>query len=331
MGDILFTIMLVSYSAGVLAALLGGKSTPGRVFSAFGGVLGAGSGIALGALVIGSGDRFVVTLPNLLSLGSGFLLTLDPLGAFFLILIGLGAIPASIYSVGYTKPYAEQGISLRLLGSMYNLFLLCMSLVAMAGNVLTFLMMWEGMSLTSYFLVITENHEKGALRAGNWYAAMTHAGLVMLLVAFVLLMNGGSGLFADLRSSSASLPGGVRNAVFLLAFLGFGSKAGIVPLHVWLPRAHPAAPSHVSALMSGVMIKLGIYGILRVTLDLLGGGPAWWGGVILGFGVISALLGMLYALMEHDLKRLLAYSSVENIGIILIGIGTGFIFIVMVS
>jgi hydrogenase-4 component B len=145
-------------------------------------------------------------------------------------------------------------------------------------------------------------------------------------VAFILLTNGGSGTFADLRNGAAGLPAAVRNVIFILALLGFGSKAGIVPLHVWLPKAHPAAPSHVSALMSGVMIKLGVYGLLRVTLDLLGGGPAWWGGVVLGVGVVSALLGVLYALMEHDLKRLLAYHSVENIGIILIGIGAGLIF-----
>jgi hydrogenase-4 component B len=196
----------------------------------------------------------------------------------------------------------------------------------MAGNVLTFLMMWEAMSLTSYFLVITENREESTLRAGNWYAGMTHVGLVLLLAAFVLMTNGGSGSFADIRTHSVNFPSALRNAVFVLAFLGFGSKAGIVPLHVWLPRAHPAAPSHISALMSGVMIKLGVYGLLRVVLDLLGGGPVWWGSLVLGFGVISALLGVLYALMEHDLKRLLAYHSVENIGIILIGIGAGLIF-----
>ncbi len=321
-----FLSMILLYTAGVLAALLGGKGKPGRILVAASAALGAGAGIALGIWVIISNTHLFLSLPALLSLGGGFALSLDPLGAFFLILIGLGAVPAAIYGIGYTESYAEEGISLRFLGVMLNLFLLSMSLVAMAGNVLTFLMMWEGMSLTSYFLVITEIGKESTLRAGNWYAAMTHAGLALLLTAFVLLVNGGSGSFSDIRNSSTNLPSTVRNAIFVLAFIGFGSKAGAVPLHIWLPKAHPAAPSHVSALMSGVMIKLGIYGLLRVVLDLLGGGPAWWGSLVLGFGVVSALLGVLYALMEHDLKRLLAYHSVENIGIILIGIGAGLIF-----
>ncbi|PYO57155.1 MAG: hydrogenase 4 subunit B, partial [Candidatus Rokuibacteriota bacterium] len=130
----------------------------------------------------------------------------------------------------------------------------------------------------------------------------------------------------ELRAMAPSLSPALRAAVFLLALVGFGSKAGLVPLHVWLPLAHPAAPSHVSALMSGVMIKMGVYGLLRVGLDLLGGGPAWWGGLVLAAGALSALLGVLYALMEHDLKRLLAYHSVENIGIIFIGLGAGWMF-----
>jgi hydrogenase-4 component B len=209
---------------------------------------------------------------------------------------------------------------------MFNLFLLTMSLVTLADNVLTFLLMWEGMSLTSYFLVVTEANENGTVRAGVWYAAMTHAGLVSLLIAFLVMMNGGSGSFADLRAGAAALSPTMRNVIFALAFLGFGSKAGVVPLHVWLPRAHPAAPSHVSALMSGVMIKMGVYGLLRVTLDLLGSGPAWWGALVLILGAGSAVIGILYALMENDFKRLLAYSSVENIGIVLIGVGAGLFF-----
>lgn len=326
METIFFLCMIFAYAAGIIAALVGGQCKIGRYLVGISAALGAGTGLALGVSVIFSAIAFNLSLPNLLPLGGGFILSIDPLGAFFLVLIGLVAVPAAIYGIGYTADYEEKHLSLRMMGIMFNLFLLSMSMVTMAGNVLTFLLMWEGMSLTSYFLVITENNEKSTLRAGIWYAGMTHVGLAFLMGAFLLLSNGGSGSFAEIRLNSANLSPIVRNAIFLLAFLGFGSKAGIVPLHVWLPKAHPAAPSHISALMSGVMIKLGIFGILRVVLDLLGGGPAWWGSLILGFGVVSALLGVLYALMEHDLKRLLAYHSVENIGIILIGIGAGLIF-----
>jgi hydrogenase-4 component B len=278
-------------------------------------------------VVFATGTPFEIAIPQLLPIAGGLALRLDLLGAFFLILIGLGAIPAAIYGAGYSAAYEGGRASLRTMGVMFNLFLLTMSLVTLADNVLTFLLMWEGMSLTSYFLVMTESNAEGTLRAGLWYIAMTHAGLVMLLSAFVLMMNGGSGAFADLRLSATSLSPAIRGTVFALAFLGFGSKSGIVPLHIWLPMAHPAAPSHVSALMSGVMIKMGVYGILRVGLNLLGGGPTWWGALILIVGAASAILGILYALMEDDLKRLLAYSSVENVGLIFIGAGAGFLFL----
>jgi hydrogenase-4 component B len=323
----LFGLMLAGYAFGAVVAVLSPGGGVSRRLVATGAVVGGGAGLGLALEVFATGAPFVLEAPTLLSVADGLAFRLDALGAFFLGLVGLVAIPCSIYGVAYSEAY-EGRYSLRLLGAMLNLFLLTMSLVPCAGNVLTFLLMWEGMSLTSYFLVLTETDEPDTILAGGWYLAMTHAGLALVLAAFLLLTAGATTTaFGDLRAAAVTLSPAARHAVFLLALLGFGSKAGIIPLHVWLPRAHPAAPSHVSALMSGVMIKLGVYGLLRVGLDLLGGGPAWWGALLIGLGALSAVVGVLYALMENDLKRLLAYSSVENIGLVFIGLGAGFLFL----
>ncbi len=325
MSSILFLLMVGGYGAGALGALLRCRGGAARALTAAGAMVGAAAGLGLGLDVLLAGAAFGLELPALLTIAGGFALRLDALGAFFLVVISLVAVPAALYGAAYSEVY-EGRRSLPLLGVMLNLFLLTMSLVPLADNVVTFLAAWEGMSLTSYFLVMTESDEPETLRAGGWYLAMTQFGLAFLLATFLLLAGDGGTSFGELRAAAPSLSLAVRSAVFLLALVGFGSKAGLVPLHVWLPLAHPAAPSHVSALMSGVMIKMGVYGLLRVGLDLLGGGPAWWGGLVLAAGALSALLGVLYALMEHDLKRLLAYHSVENIGIIFIGLGAGWMF-----
>src|SRR5262244_719038 len=322
----LFALMLAGYALGAAAAVLRPGGRGGRGLVAAGAVLGGGAGFALALQVLLTGAPLVLEAPAVLSIADGLLFRIDRLGALFLGLVGFLAVPCGLYGAAYSEGY-EGRASLRLLGALLNLFLLTMSLVPCAGNVLTFLFMWEGMSLTSYFLVLTETDEPETVLAGGWYLAMTHAGLVLALAAFLLMATGSaSTTFGDLRAAAPALSPSARNAVFLLALFGFGSKAGIMPLHVWLPRAHPAAPSHVSALMSGVMIKLGVYGLLRVGLDLLGGGPAWWGALLIGLGALSAVIGVLYALMEHDLKRLLAYHSVENIGIIFLGVGAGLMF-----
>jgi len=324
---LLFFLMLAGYAFGAAGALLAPGGAAARRWAATGAAAGGGAGLVLALTVIASGAPFLLDAPGLLSVADGLVIRLDAMGAFFLALVGLVAIPCGVYGAGYSAAY-EGRYSLRFLGAMLNAFLLSMSLVPCAGNVLTFLLMWEGMSLTSYFLVMTETDEPDTVLAGGWYLAMTHGGLALVLSAFLLLAAGASTTaFGDLRAAAALLSPATRDAVFCLALLGFGSKAGIIPLHVWLPRAHPAAPSHVSALMSGVMIKLGVYGVLRVGLDLLGGGPAWWGALLIGLGALSAVLGVLYALMENDLKRLLAYSSVENVGLIFIGVGAGFLFL----
>src|SRR2546427_5474146 len=182
----------------------------------------------------------------------------------------------------------------------------------LADNALPFLVTREAMSLAAYLLVPVEHDQHGTVRAANWYLAVTHAGFAALVAAFLVLAGGDmTGSFAAMRS--ATLPPATRNVVFLLALVGFGTKAGVIPLHVWLPMAHPVAPSHVSALLSGVVIKMGVYGLMRVALDLLGGGPPWWGGVVLGLGAVSALLGVLYALMEQDRKSTRLNSSHSQI------------------
>jgi hydrogenase-4 component B len=318
--------MVLGHGVGAGGALVAPTARSARGLTTAGAILGAGAGLVLALETLIQGSRFQLEIPQLLAMVGGVSLRLDRLGAFFLLVVEIVAVPAALFGGAYSRVY-EGTHSLRLLGSMLNLFLLALSLVPLADNVVTFLLLWEAMSLASYFLVLTESDRRETRQAGLWYLAMAHGGLLLLMAAFLLLgMHAPSTGFADLRTAAAALPAGTRDAVFVLALLGFGSKAGLVPLHVWLPLAHPAAPSHVSALMSGVMIKMGVYGLLRVTLDLLGGGPAWWGGVILAVGAVSALLGVLYALMEQDLTRLLAYSSVENVGIIFLGLGAGLMF-----
>ncbi len=251
-------------------------------------------------------------------------LRLDPLSAWFVLLLSSVAFAVCLAGLAYGRAYDAHG-GARLAG-LVNLFLAAMFLVVVADGAFGFLLAWEIMALVSYLLVVHEHHEAEVRRAGFIYLAMTHLGTAFLLVAFFILhAKAGAWDFASFQTAALSLDPSVRDLVFLLALVGFATKAGAVPLHVWLPLAHPVAPSHVSALMSGVMLKIGIYGLVRLTWDVLGGGPAWWGWLVLVMGLTSAVLGVLYALMEHDLKRLLAFHSVENVGIILIGIGAALV------
>jgi len=284
---------------------------------------------AAGAVCVGRGSVSSVTL--LLGLPDlPFTLRLDPLAGFFLVVIGVLALFVSIYSLGYVRGYLGHRSVTRLV-VFYNLFLAGMLMVVLANDALFFLVAWEIMAAASYFLVIFEDERVENRRAGFLYLVIAHIGAVAILLAFGIMAGLGTGFssfggysFDAMRQSA--LPSSWATAAFLLAFFGFAAKAGVFPLHVWLPEAHPVAPSNVSALMSGVMLKTAIYGIVRVAFDLLRDCPWWWGAIILVFGLLSAVLGVLYALMQNDLKRLLAYSSVENIGIVLVGIGLAMIF-----
>ena len=320
-----FLFMIAGYVAGAIVALIAPSDRIARGATAIGAASGSVAGLVTALAVLATGDRFELVRPDMIAVAGGIAIQLDSLGALFLALVCSVGLFAAIYGFTYTADYDGRR-SLRFFGLMFNAFLLAMSLVPCAANVFTFLFAWELMAVASYFLVMTEHESSDARAAGLWYAAMTHFGFVLLLPMFLIMAPAaGATAFVDLRAGASALPPAARSTVFALALAAFGSKAGVVPLHVWLPRAHPAAPSHVSALMSGVMIKLGVYGLLRVTSDFLGTGPAWWGGLVLAVGSLSALGGVLYALTENDLKRLLAYSSVENVGVIFLGIGAALV------
>jgi len=247
-----------------------------------------------------------------------FYIQIDALSAFFLIpIFGLSAI-AAVYGAQYLWTYHESK-NLGVPWFFYNLLLAAMSLVVVARNGMLFLVAWEIMSIASFFLVTFE-YEKPMVRRAGWiYLVATHIGTAFLIVFFILLGRQAGSLDFDKVPAIQST---LANVLFILAIIGFGTKAGFMPLHVWLPYAHPAAPSHVSAVMSGVMIKTGIYGLVRA-MTVLGTPPQWWGWLLIGIGAVSGVLGVLFALAQHDLKRLLAYHSVENIGIITMGLGVG--------
>jgi len=274
---------------------------------------------ALPALLAGSTTLFSV--PWGIPSGS-FSLRIDPLASFFLIPIFLLSGIAAPYGAEYlrsgTSAPSRARPSIGASWFFYNLLVAGMVMVVIASNALLFLIAWEVMSLASYFLV-TYNHQKSSVRHAGWtYLVATHIATGALFAMFLVLGSAQSLDFDHFAS------GNLDGVIFILAIIGFGTKAGFIPLHIWLPQAHPVAPSHVSALMSGVMIKTGIYGILR-TLTFLHTPPMWFGWTLLGIGISSGILGVLYAIAQQDLKRLLAYSSVENIGIIAIGLGLGLI------
>jgi hydrogenase-4 component B len=261
-----------------------------------------------------------VTLPlGLPWIGMHF--RIDALAAFFLAVVNLGAAAASLFALGYGR---HEHAPSRVL-PFYPAFLAGMNLVVLADDAFAFLVSWEFMSLTSWALVVAHHRERENVHAGYVYLVMASFGTLALLLAFGMLAGSDGGYaFADIRASYTSPE--MSALVLILVLVGAGSKAGLVPLHVWLPLAHPAAPSHVSALMSGVMTKVAVYGFVRIVFDLLGPPEWWWSVVVLALAGVTCVMGVLYALMQHDLKRLLAYHTVENIGIIFIGLGLALAF-----
>jgi len=292
----------------------------GRVLFPLGAVVGLALAIAALANIAQPADHAVLPLglPDL-----PFHVRRDSLSDVFLFLLGAASAGISVFGAGYFR--SGEGTAPGLLCLQYHLFLASMGLVLLADDAYLFMVAWETMALSSYFLVTTQHRLPDIRRAGFLYLLIAHVGAIGILLSFGV-MQGGSWQFTFDAMRAAQLSPAWAAVAFLLALFGFGAIAGLVPLHVWLPEAHPAAPSPVSALMSGVMLKTALYGVLRVTFDLLGHPAWWWGLVPLAFGLLSAIYGVVFAAAQTDMKRLLAWSSIENIGILFTGVGLAIVF-----
>jgi hydrogenase-4 component B len=314
LGALLWCVVAL-LGTGALGLALGRASYAIALLATLGATATAATALLSPAL-LGDGLILPIGLPWL---GAHF--KIDALSAFFLVVINLGGAAASLYGLGYGRHEEAPGRVL----PFFPAFLAGMNVVLLAADAFTFLFAWEFMSLSSWALVMAHHRRAGNAAAGYLYLLMASLGTLALLFAFGLLAGPSGGYEFDAIRQAP--PGATFAAVVLvLATIGAGSKAGLVPLHVWLPLAHPAAPTHVSALMSGVMTKVAVYGFVRIAFDLLGSPAWWWGALVALIGGITAVMGVLYALMQNDLKRLLAYSTVENIGIVFIGLGLALAF-----
>ena len=318
-----FALSLAAYSTGALASLaIWRKPALCRYICC---------GSALAGAIFERVNKEVPIAPLRWSISSGIPLfaysfDYDALAGFFNLTLAILAGAVSIYSFGYLKEF-EGKRNIGFFGFLFHLLLLSLTIVFTAANAFLFLIGWEVMALAAYGLVTFYHEDRETRRAGLLYIVMAHIDAGCLLLGFALLMQvSGSADFASFRTAAGHLSSSQQAVAFVLFFVGFGIKAGVIPFHIWLPAAHPVAPSNISSLLSGVVLKAGIYGMTRVFLDGLGVLPSWAGLLVLIVGVASAVLGVLYALMEHDLKRLLAYHSIENIGIILIGLGAALVF-----
>jgi hydrogenase-4 component B len=321
-----FTLSVVIYSVGALLSLASWRKPALCRYICCGSAL---AGASLGGLAAVLG--ILQGTPVRWSVSSGIPLfaysfDYDALAGFFNLTLAILAGAVSIYSFSYLKEF-EGKRNIGFFGLLFHLLLLSLTIVFTAANAFLFLIGWEVMAVVAYGLVTFYHEDRETRRAGLLYIVMAHIDAGCVLLGFALLMRvSGSADFASFRAAAAQLSSGQQASAFVLFFLGFGIKAGVIPFHIWLPAAHPVAPSNISALLSGIVLKAGIYGMARIFLEGLGVLPSWAGLLVLIVGVASAVLGVLYALMEHDLKRLLAYHSIENIGIILIGLGAALVF-----
>ncbi|HVV66098.1 MAG TPA: hydrogenase 4 subunit B [Rhizomicrobium sp.] len=323
MADANSAIVLACCAAALIAlaassvAIVGQRIATPLVYGVTALVSAVGGAVALLALL--GGHEAMLRLPlGLPWIGANF--RVDPLSSFFLVVVNLGGLGSSIYGLGYGRHEEEPARVL----PFFPAFLAAMNLVVLSDDAFSFLVSWEFMSLMSWALVMARHRDKANAHAGYVYILMAaFSGFALLLCFGLLAGSGGHYAFSAMRAAGAGAP---YAAVLILALLGAGSKAGLAPLHAWLPLAHPAAPSHVSALMSGVMTKVAVYAFIRIVFDLAGSPQWWWAIVVLALAGATAVMGVLYALMQHDLKRLLAYHTVENIGIVFIGLGLALAF-----
>ncbi len=324
--NIFLTLIIFLFVGAVGSFVFKNNDRLANLWGAWFAIISSALGLAASSSALLWGRTFFLQIPTTfpsLTLSFNF----DQLAAFFVFILSIIALFASIYGIGYVKHFYGK-YNIGVLGFFYNAFIASVMLVFVSANALFFLLVWELMALTSYALVVYERREEENVKAGFLYFVMTHVSTVFILMLFLLLyVKTGSFDFETIAQAFSSLSPAVKNLIFILGLAGFGTKAGIIPLHIWLPSAHPAAPSHVSAILSGVMIKSGIYMLIRLLFDFSSATPLWWGIVVLIVGSVSSLLGVLYALSEHDIKRLLAYHSIENIGIILLGVGSSLVFL----
>ena len=318
--DILLLSCLILMGSAVAALVLSRWEKLAAATGCLGAASACGLGLAFAVKHLLEGSTHSLQFPWSVPFGS-FCIGIDPLTSFFLIPVFLLCGLSAWYGHGYLKSYSGKK-NLAVPWFFLNLLILSMVFVVISRNAVLFLMAWELMSLASFFLVCFEDEHETVRQAGRTYLIATHLGVMFLFVLFILLGQKSGNLDFSSFFGNETQPASFKNILFFLALIGFGTKAGFLPIHVWLPEAHPAAPSFVSAIMSGVMVKTGIYGLLRI-LTFIGSFPVWWGIVLVGLGICSGLYGVLMALSQQDIKRMLAYSTVENIGIITIGLGMG--------